>query len=47
MKQNMALRTFIFSLLFLLPLTMAAQTIKGKVTNSSGEALPYMNIIEK
>lgn len=47
MKQNILFRTFIFSLIFMLPLTMVAQTIKGKVTNSSGEGLPYMNIVEK
>lgn len=47
MKQNNFFRAFIFSLLFMLPLTMVAQTIKGKVTNSSGEGLPYMNIVEK
>jgi len=26
---------------------MTAQTIKGKVTDTSGEALPYMNVVEK
>jgi len=31
----------------MLPLGFIAQTIKGKVTDSSGEALPYMNVIEK
>ncbi len=36
-----------FSLLLILPLTMVAQTIKGKVTDKSGEALPYMNVLEK
>ncbi|WP_437440102.1 TonB-dependent receptor [Polaribacter cellanae] len=31
----------------LLPLTVVAQTIKGKVTDASGEALPYVNVIQK
>lgn len=47
MKQNDILKTLMFSFLFLLPLIMAAQTIKGKVTDSSGGALPYMNVVEK
>jgi iron complex outermembrane receptor protein len=33
--------------MFMLPLGLMAQTIKGKVTDSSGEGLPYMNIVEK
>jgi iron complex outermembrane receptor protein len=33
--------------MFMLPLGLMAQTIKGKVTDSTGEGLPYMNIIEK
>jgi iron complex outermembrane receptor protein len=31
----------------MLPLGLMAQTIKGKVTDSSGEGLPYMNVVEK
>ena len=37
----------VVSFLMLLPLTMVAQTIKGKVTDSSGAALPFVNIVEK
>jgi iron complex outermembrane receptor protein len=47
MKQNNILKTFMVSFLFLLPLIMAAQTIKGKVTDSSGNTLPYMNVVQK
>jgi iron complex outermembrane receptor protein len=47
MKQNSLFRIFIFSILFMLPLTMVAQTIKGKVIDSSGEGVPYMNVVEK
>jgi len=34
-------------LLLMLPFTMDAQTIKGKVTDQSGIGLPYINIVEK
>jgi iron complex outermembrane receptor protein len=47
MKQNNFLKNLMFSFLFLLPLTMAAQTIKGKVTDASGGTLPYMNVVQK
>ncbi len=36
-----------FSLLLMLPLTMAAQAIKGIVKDASGQAVPYMNVVEK
>tara|TARA_R110001592_G_scaffold70341_2_gene215654 strand:- start:1041 stop:3938 length:2898 start_codon:yes stop_codon:yes gene_type:complete len=47
MKQNNILKNLMLSFLFLLPLTMAAQTIKGKVTDASGGTLPYMNVVQK
>jgi len=47
MKQNNILKTFMVSFMFLLPLLMAAQTIKGKVTDASGNTLPYMNVVQK
>jgi iron complex outermembrane receptor protein len=47
MKQNNFLKNLMFSFLFLLSLTMAAQTIKGKVTDASGGTLPYMNVVQK
>ena len=36
-----------FFFLFLLPVGLMAQTIKGKVTDKSGITLPYMNVVEK
>jgi iron complex outermembrane receptor protein len=47
MKQKNLQNFLLFSLLLLLPLTMVAQTVKGKVTDVSGEGLPYMNVVEK
>ncbi len=47
MKQKNLQKFLLFSLLLLLPLTMVAQTVKGKVTDVSGEGLPYMNVVEK
>lgn len=37
----------IFSFLLFLPLGVLAQTINGKVTDTSGTTLPYMNVVEK
>jgi iron complex outermembrane receptor protein len=34
-----------FTFLFMLPIAMLAQTIKGKVTDKSGNTLPYMNVL--
>ena len=47
MKQKDILKSLMFSILFMLPLAMAAQTIKGKIKDASGEALPYINILVK
>ncbi|TXD49822.1 TonB-dependent receptor [Polaribacter sp. IC073] len=47
MKQNNVQKILFFSFLFLLPLAMVAQTIKGKVTDASGQTLPYMNVFVK
>ncbi len=47
MKQNYFLKLCTIAFMFLLPLGLMAQTVKGKVTDSSGEGLPYMNIVEK
>lgn len=45
MKQKKLNNFLMLSFLLLLPLTMAAQTIKGKVIDASGEALPFMNVV--
>ncbi|TXD53490.1 MULTISPECIES: TonB-dependent receptor [unclassified Polaribacter] len=47
MKQKNLLKFLVFSFMFTLPFALAAQTIKGKVTDSYGEGLPYINIVEK
>ncbi|WP_158837397.1 TonB-dependent receptor [Polaribacter sp. L3A8] len=47
MKQKYLLKFCTITFLFMFPLGFMAQTIKGKVTDSSGEGLPYMNIIQK
>jgi iron complex outermembrane receptor protein len=47
MKQKNLNKFLMFTFLFLLPLTMAAQTIRGKVTDASGVSLPYMNVLVK
>lgn len=47
MIQNKLKDFLVVSFLLFLPLLMAAQSIKGKVTDASGEGLPYMNVIEQ
>ncbi len=47
MKQSYLLKLCTITFMFMLPLGLMAQTIKGKVTDSSGAALPYMNVVEK
>jgi len=47
MKLKKVLKFLTFAFALFLSSTLAAQTIKGKVTDSSGEGLPYMNIVEK
>jgi iron complex outermembrane receptor protein len=47
MKQKNVLKIFMITLLFMLPLSLMAQTVKGKVTDSDGGSLPYMNVVEK
>ncbi|QOD61258.1 TonB-dependent receptor [Polaribacter haliotis] len=47
MKQKNVLKLCTIAFLFMLPLGLMAQTVKGKITDSSGSGLPYMNIVEK
>ena len=47
MRQKYLLKLFTAAFMLMLPLGMMAQTIKGKVTDASGEALPYMNVVVK
>ena len=47
MKLKNVLKVLTFAFALFLSTSLAAQTIKGKVTDSSGEGLPYMNVVEK
>ena len=45
MTQKKLNKFLIFSLLMLLPISLVAQNIKGKLTDASGEVLPFMNVV--
>ena len=47
MKQKYFLKAFTIAFMFMLPLGLMAQTVKGKVSDESGIALPYMNVLVK
>jgi iron complex outermembrane receptor protein len=47
MRQKYLLKFCTIAFMFMIPIGLMAQTIKGKVTDSTGEGLPYMNIVEK
>ncbi|MDC3195863.1 TonB-dependent receptor [Flavobacteriaceae bacterium] len=47
MKQNNFLKFFTVVFLLFGAVTISAQTVKGKVTDSSGEALSFINVLEK
>ena len=46
-KMKETRKILMFTFLFMLPIAMLAQTIKGKVTDKSGSTLPYMNVLVK
>ncbi|WP_445748476.1 TonB-dependent receptor [Polaribacter sp.] len=47
MKQTNVFKLLSFSFLLFLPLSLMAQTIKGKVTDADGVAIPYINVVVK
>lgn len=47
MKHNYLLKFFTFVFFLFATISVSAQTIKGKVTDVSGEALPFINVVEK
>ena len=47
MKQKKLLKKLLFFCAFLLPLTIMAQTITGKVTDTNGEAISFATIVEE
>jgi iron complex outermembrane recepter protein len=47
MRQKYFLKLITVAFMFMLPLGLMAQTVKGKVVDTSGEALPYMNVVVK
>ena len=47
MRQKYLLKLFTVAFMFMLPLGFMAQTIKGKITDKSGSALPFMNVLVK
>jgi len=47
MKRKLLFKKLLFFCAFLLPLSVLAQTISGKITEDNGDAIPFANIIEK
>jgi len=47
MKQKLLFKKLLFFCAFLLPLSILAQTITGKITDDNGNAIPFASIIEK
>jgi len=47
MKQKNAIKFLVCLAFFMLPISIMAQTVKGKVLDASGEALPFINVLEK
>ena len=47
MEQKFLLKLCTVVFMLMLPLGLMAQTVKGNVKDSSGNGLPYMNVVEK
>ena len=47
MKQKLLFKKLLFFCAFLLPLSILAQTITGKITDTNGDAIPFASIVEK
>ena len=47
MIRKQLFKKLLFFFVFLLPLSILAQTITGKITDNNGEAIPFASIIEK
>ena len=47
MKRKLLLKKLLFFCVILLPLSILAQTITGKITDSNGDAIPFASVVEK
>ena len=47
MKRKQLLKKLLFFCAFLLPLSIIAQTITGKVTDTNGEAISFATVVEE
>ena len=47
MKRKQLLKKLLFFCAFLIPLSIMAQTITGKVTDTNGDAIPFASVVEK
>ncbi|MCF6347692.1 MAG: SusC/RagA family TonB-linked outer membrane protein [Flavobacteriaceae bacterium] len=47
MKRKLLLKKLLFFCVFLLPLSILAQTITGKITDANSDAIPFASVVEK
>ncbi len=47
MKQKLLFKKLLFFCAFLLPLSVLAQTITGKIIDGNGDAIPFASVVEK